>query len=423
MEKGMHAILDELTDMTIHVAGKERLAHIAYAVCYDQALAKALGEIFDIIGEYGQLEIRSSRGREVEREYIEGMYWSNGALSREMLTDSQKLRAELEEAAILISDLDIEQPGDLVPLFEQVLQAGIHALLIVARKISPAAIGFLLVNSRDPEKLRVVAVKTPGATLPDQGAALQDLAILTGGRPVLNLTQESATQIKVSDLGRARKAWADRFYFGISGGKGDQRTLRKHIADLRTAFERTQDMEVRRKIQERLGKLMGGAATLWVSGMTKTEVEARKELAERTSSALRGAIREGVVPGGGVSLLACQPVLQALIDAHATSDCPEADERAAYRILLRALAEPIRTIIANAGYDPSEVLAEIKLAGPGHGFDANAQQVVDVIDAGILDVAAVQKAIVHSAVASAALALTTDVLIHRKKPPEALETA
>jgi chaperonin GroEL len=417
LEKGMRALLDELTGMTTPVEGKEKLTQIANSVCTDPPLAKMLGEIFDIVGEYGRLEIRSGRSREIEREYVEGMYWNKGVVSREMLADRVKFRTELENPAILISDLSIEDPRQLLPLLERLIQAEIRSLLIVAHTISPAVIGFLLANSK-PEKLQLVAVKTPGATLPDQTAALQDLAVLTGGRPVIKATKESLAGITVQDLGRARKAWADRFYFGINGGKGDPRALRMHISDLRAAFERTQDTQVREKIQERLGKLMGGAATLWVGGITKSDIDARKELAERTSSALRGAIREGVVPGGGVALLACRPALEELLKAST-----ELEERAAYRTLLRAMEEPMRTIIANTGYDASEVMAEVRLAGPGHGFDATAQQIVDVVNAGILDVASVQKAAVHGAISSAALALTTDVLIHRKKPPEALDTA
>jgi chaperonin GroEL len=417
LEKGMRALLDELTGMTTPVEGKEKLTQIANSVCADPPLAKMLGEIFDIVGEYGRLEIRSGRSREIEREYVEGMYWNKGVVSREMLADRVKFRTELENPAILISDLSIEDPHQLLPLLERLIQAEIRSLLIVATTISPAVIGFLLANSK-PEKLQLVAVKTPGATLPDQTAALQDLAVLTGGRPVIKATKESLAGITVQDLGRARKAWADRFYFGINGGKGDPRALRMHIADLRAAFERTQDTQVREKIQERLGKLMGGAATLWVGGITKSDIDARKELAERTSSALRGAIREGVIPGGGVALLACRPALEELLKAST-----ELEERAAYRTLLRAMEEPMRTIIANTGYDASEVMAEVRLAGPGHGFDATAQQIVDVVNVGILDVASVQKAAVHGAISSAALALTTDVLIHRKNPPEALDTA
>jgi chaperonin GroEL len=194
--------------------------------------------------------------------------------------------------------------------------------------------------------------------------------------------------------------------------------LRQHIVNLRAAFKRADDPEVRKKLQERIGKLMGGSAVLWVGGATELEINTRKEQAQRASDALRGAITDGVVPGGGVSLLACRAALQEMLD-----QSTDPDERAAYGILIKALEEPIRTILTNAGYDASEVMAEMKRADVGYGFDVRSGQIVDMAKAGIFDAASVQKAAVHSAIASAALALTIDVLIHRKTPKESLTTA
>jgi chaperonin GroEL len=165
-------------------------------------------------------------------------------------------------------------------------------------------------------------------------------------------------------------------------------------------------------LRQRIGKLMGGSAILQVGGITEREITSRKEMAERTAEALRGAVRDGVLPGAGASLLACRPALQRRLD-----QSTDPDERAAGRVLLRALEEPARAIITNAGYDASEVLAEIKSAPPGHGFDARCGQVVNLADAGILDPAAVSKAVVVHAIVSAGQALTVEVLVHRKDPP------
>ena len=418
LEKGMGGVLNELTGMAMHQEGKEKLAWIAETICHDPPLAKMLGEIFDIIGEYGQLEIRSGRSRELEREYVEGMYWKGGVLSRQMITDHTRLRTEMENAAILISDLEIEDPRQLVPMIEAAMQAEIRSLLIIAGQLSDSAISLLLTASRDPAKFQAIAVKSPGMTTGDRAASLGDLAVLTGGHLLARAAGYTLSGVKTQDLGRARRVWADRTYFGIIGGKGNPRALRKHIVSLRAAFRRADDPDVRRKLRERIGKLMGGSAALWVGGATELEINTRKELAQRTSDALRGAITDGVLPGGGVSLLACRPALQGMLD-----QSTDPDERAAYHILIKALEEPIRTILTNAGYDASEVMAEIKQAGSGFGFDARSGRVVDVAQAGIFDVASVQKAAVHSAVASAALALTIDVLIHRKTPKESLTTA
>jgi chaperonin GroEL len=346
------------------------------------------------------------------------MYWKGGVLSRQMITDHTSLRAEMENAAILISDLEIEDPRQLIPVIEAARQAEIRSLLIIVGKLSDSAISLLLAASRDPAKFKAIAVKSPGLTAGDRAASLEDLAVLTGGHLLARAAGYTLSGVKIQDLGRARRVWADRTHFGIIGGKGNPRALRKHIVSLRAAFRQADDPDVRRKLRERIGKLMGGSATLRVGGATELEINARKELAQRTSDALRGAITDGVVPGGGVSLLACRPALQEMLDRST-----DPDERAAYRILIRALEEPIRTILTNAGYDASEVMAEVKRADAGYGFDVRSGQIVDMAKAGIFDAASVQKAAVHSAVASAALALTIDVLIHRKTPKESLTTA
>lgn len=412
LEKGMKVILDCLTNMTVHLTGKEKLAQIAETICHDPPLARLLGEIFDIIGEYGRLEIRPGRSRELEREYVEGMYWEWGLVSREMLTDHDHLRTEMENAAILISDLEIEDPRQLFPPLELSIKAGIPSLLIVASKLSDGAIAFLLAN-KNPEKFQAIAVKTPGWDKYEQAEALEDLAVLTGGRPFTKVAGDTFNKIKLQDFGRARRAWADLRNFGVVGGKGDPRALRQHIATLRTAFKDTEDTVLREKLLKRIGKLLGGSATLWIGGATELEITTRQELAKRTAAAMREAMMEGVVPGGGVSLLACRPALRQMLN-----QSTDPDERAAYHILTKVVEEPFRAIVSNAGYDASEVMAEIKLAGPGHGFDAISGKVVDVAQAGIYDVAIVQKSAVYAAISSAAQALTIDVLVHRKEQPK-----
>jgi chaperonin GroEL len=333
-----------------------------------------------------------------------------------MITDYTLFRTQLENAAILISDLEIDDPRQLLPVIGMAMQAEIRALLIIASRLSDHAVALLLAN-RHPEKFQAIAVKTPGFGLTDQAAALEDLAVLTGGRAFTRFAGYSLQEVTLEDLGHARRVWADRSNFGIIGGKGDPRGLRQYIANLRSAFSSTEDREARKKLQQRIGKLIGGSATLRIGGVTELELTARKELAERTAEALRGAIMEGVLPGGGASLLACRPALERMMDQSS-----DPDERAAFRILIRALEEPLRTIVTNVGFDDREIMAEIKRAGPGCGFDVVSEQTVDMAQAGIFDVATVLKSAVHSAIAGAALALTTDVLVHHKKPEEAFHT-
>ena len=269
-----------------------------------------------------------------------------------------------------------------------------------------------MLANRKPEKFQVAAVTTPGWGKEEQAWALEDLTVLTGGCPFFKEAGHTFNRIKLEDLGQARRAWADQHNFGIVGGRGNPRRLRQHIAALRRAFGASDEPVLRGKLLQRIGKLLGGSATLWVGGPTELELEARKESAERTAAAMRGAMIEGILPGGGVALLACRPTLQRRL-----AESCDSDERAAYHILIRTMEAPLRAIVTNAGYDASEAMSEIKLAGPGHGFDVTSGQVVDVTQAGICDAAVVLKSAVYAALSSAALALTLDVLVHRAHQP------
>ena len=411
LEQGTREILAELNTLTIHLEGEEALAQIAEAICHDPPLAELIGEIFDIIGEYGRLEVIAGHGRGLEREYVEGLYWPSGLIAREMITDFEKLRTPLKETAILLTNLDIEDANQLVPVIEATKQAGLSALLILANKLSNEATALLLANTK-PDEFQAIAIKTPGTGGTKQTAALQDLVRLTGGTIFLKgVGDVDFDKIKVSDLGQVRKAWADQKNFGVVGGKGDPRALRKHIAALRAAYKRANDQEERHTLQQRIGKLISGSAVLSIGGSTNAEIKARKESAERTCDTVRGAMINGVLPGGGVGLLACRTKLRRRLEQAQNSD-----ERAAYTILLRAVEEPIRALAANAGHEPSEVLAKINRGGLECGFDVRSGQVVNIRQAGIFDSAKAQKTAVQSAIASAALALTTEVLVQHKNP-------
>lgn len=418
LQEGMRVILDHLTESALPVTGKEKLAQVAETICHDPPLSKLLGEIFDIIGEFGRLEVRPGRGRELRREYVEGMYWDEGLLSRRLATDKDRLRAEFEDAAILISDFKIDDPRQLYPALEVALRADVGSLMIVSRELSDRAIAFLLTN-RDPDRFQTAAVKAPGWDPESRATALEDLAVLTGGRVFTRTAGQTFDTIESDDFGHARRIWADMEQFGIVGGKGDPHALREHIATLRRSFSRTEKPAERERLRERIGKLMGGSATLWVGGATELEVERRVELAKRTAAAMRGAIAQGVVPGGGTALLACRPALKRRLET-----CTEADARAAYRVLLRAVEEPFRAIVSNAGYEPSPAMARIGLNGSADrdGFDVVSGGVVDMTEAGIYDPVVTLKTAVYAAASTAAQALTVDVLIHRPGQPKRAPT-
>jgi len=411
LEAAQAEIEAELDKQITHLEGKEALARLAQTICYDPPLAKMLGEIFDIIGEYGQLEIRPGRGRELEREYGEGMYWDGGVVSRAMFPAPVQRRVQMENAFILCTDLEVREAQDLAPVLEMAVRAGCENLLLVAATLSEQALALLLTNR---QKIKVVAVKAPALDVITRSEALEDLALLTGGRAFFQAAGDTLSSVSPADLGQSRRVWADMDNFGMVGGKGDPRRLRRHIAQLRAAIAGVDDPQTRKRLQIRIGKLLGGSAVLWVGANTPLDLEARKALAERSAEAMRGAIRSGVVPGGGAALLACRPILQSKKRA-----AEDVAERMAYHILLAAVEAPIRALLENAGFKPDDVLAR---TNGRLGFDVLQRQVVDMTQAGLYDAASVVKAALFSAIRGAALALTVDVLVHQSKPPAVYHT-
>ncbi len=415
LDRSLPLILDQLNAMQIPVRGKRSLAGMAASLCYDEPIAQLLGEVFDTIGEYGQLDIREGNSLKLEREYVEGSYWDGGLLARDMITDKTRLKTVLENPAVLITDLVVNDPAELETVVAAALAAGATSLLFVATQLAEAVMNMARQPLRGPRQLQIVTVKTPGPTLDDQIGALEDLAVLTGGQPVRSALGQTLAGVRPESLGWTRVGWADPFYFGIVGGRGNARTLRQHIAQLRVTLQHATDKTTRAVLQKRLGKLIGGSATVSIGGATLSVIKARKELAERTVAALRGALIEGAMPGGGAALMACRPILRERL-----RQSTDPDERAAYRILIEALAEPMRTIIANAGGDSGPIIAAAERAGPCWGFDAVSGRVVNMVDAGILDVATVLKAALSGATTTASLGLTVDVLVHHRKPKTVL---
>ncbi|MDA1330772.1 MAG: hypothetical protein O3B43_06895 [Chloroflexi bacterium] len=417
LEAAIPLILAELDQMTQHLSGKKRLAGLAMTISHDPVLSHYLGEIFDIIGDFGRLEIRTGRGRELKREYVEGLWWDNGVLSREMIVDKIQMKTTFEDSYIFISDLAVEDPNDLVPLLNMCVQNGIKTLMLIVASLSDRAMGLLL-SKQNQALVQVMAVRSPAVAMDVRIDSLQDIAVLTGGTVLSKAAGYTLHGVKLEHLGRARRIWGGANGFGLIGGRGDARTVRAHVSALRKSYNAAKDNEGRKKILTRFGKLMGGSATLWIGANSPLEVEALKELAERTSEAMRGAIREGVVPGGGVALLDCRRVLRKAIEGEF-----DLEKVAAYRILIKALEAPFRTILQNAGFDLDDIVPLVNQAGAGYGYDVINRKVVNMADAEIFDAASVVRAGLHAALSGAGLALSTDVIIHRKNPPGSTGTS
>ncbi len=415
LEQGMRVVIKELEDMARPLEGEQMIAQLAELVCHDEALAQVLGEVFDVIGAWGQFEIRAGHGRGIEREYYAGPFFKSGVLSEHFVTNRVNARVEINEAAVLLTDLELSEPSQIVPCLKQIYESGQKGLLLFARSVSDSVTSVLLSINKQLAPFTIVAVKAPDA-LHGLSDFIQDLEVLLGGRAFLRAGGESLDSFTLDDLGMARKAWADRTYTGFNGGKGAAADIIAHVETLKTVYANADKAEDREKLLERIHLFMGGAAVVWVGGFTENDIKARKTLSERSASLIRKALMSGILPGGGVSLLACRPALDRLADS-----AEDLDERSAYRILSRTLEEPLRSILMNGGHTPGPILHDIMAAGPGSGFDLRSEQIVDMIEAGIIDSAEVMTSAVHEAIASAALALTVDVLVHHRKPETAYE--
>ena len=390
--------------------GEAELQALAFSVCYDEEMTSVLGEVIHTIGQYGQVDIRAGHGRGLDYNYVEGSYWRGGVQSKEMLRGFQRGVVEMHDAAILVTDMDIDEPRDLAPLMSLALRCGIKNLLLVVASITETALSVVL-DDRLKDKIRTIVVKIDEFHPGELSVLQEDIALLTGARPVLQQAGESLDHVREGDFGRARWVWADDKNFGFASGKCDPQKLREAVRSLRKSYASAEDDDDRARLLGRLGRLNGGLATVYVGGIAEDEIRGRKELAERTVRALRRATSDGVIPGGGTALLRCRDQLLAEAEAQ-----DELESRAARLIVAMAAEAPIRQLLANAGYDPSEVLARLGLDGGASGFDVMADAIVDVAEAGILDVAQVQLEALHRAVSSAALALTIDVLVLHREP-------
>ena len=415
LEQGSDMIVNALDNLTQPIAGAQALTGVAQTVCHDQILAETLANLIGIVGEEGWLEIRAGRGRGIEHQLIAGSYWPGALVSKAMISDSSRSRTVFEDAAILITDLAIEAPQELVPVIQAAVNAQVRYLVVMCGKISESAQA-ILVQSRKSDKLQIIAVKTPGIRADVQMTSMVDMAALTGGKMLVRAAGDTLASVTPQHFGHARRIWANEEYTGLVHPQGDPKEIRRHINTLRVAHKNAANDEERRRLQERIGKLLGGAADIDVGGLTETEMETRKELAKRAVRTLRGAAREGILPGGGTALLACRPALDELL-----ADRDSLDARAAHRILTAALEAPFRTLMSNSGYSEGKILGEVEQAGRGAGFDILSGRICEMIPNGIVDVAAVQKQAVLRAIRGAALALTIDILVHRRNPPMVTE--
>ena len=406
IEAAVAAAVEALKNNAIPVANKEAIAQVAAVSSRSEKVGEYISEAMEKVGKDGVITIEESRGMETELEVVEGMQFDRGYLSQYMVTDSEKMVADLENPYILITDKKISNIQEILPLLESILQSN-RPLLIIADDVDGEALPTLVLN-KIRGTFNVVAVKAPGFG-DRRKAMLEDIAILTGGTVItedLGLELKDAT---IEALGQAARVTVDKDSTVIVEGAGNPEAISHRVAVIKSQIETTTSEFDREKLQERLAKLSGGVAVIKVGAATETELKEMKLRIEDALNATRAAVEEGIVAGGGTALANVIPAVAAL---ELTGD--EATGRS---IVLRALEEPVRQIAHNAGFEGSIVIDRLKNAELGTGFNAATGEWVNMIEEGIIDPVKVSRSALQNAASVASLILTTEAVVANKPEP------
>ena len=408
IEAAVAAAVEALKNNAIPVANKEAIAQVAAVSSRSEKVGEYISEAMERVGKDGVITIEESRGMETELEVVEGMQFDRGYLSQYMVTDSEKMVADLENPYILITDKKISNIQEILPLLESILQSN-RPLLIIADDVDGEALPTLVLN-KIRGTFNVVAVKAPGFG-DRRKAMLEDIAILTGGTVItedLGLELKDAT---IEALGQAARVTVDKDSTVIVEGAGNPEAISHRVAVIKSQIETTTSEFDREKLQERLAKLSGGVAVIKVGAATETELKEMKLRIEDALNATRAAVEEGIVAGGGTALV---NVIPAVADLELTGD-----EATGRNIVLRALEEPVRQIAHNAGFEGSIVIDRLKNAELGTGFNAATGEWVNMIDQGIIDPVKVSRSALQNAASVASLILTTEAVVANKPEPAA----
>jgi chaperonin GroEL len=402
IDSAVDAVVRELKTLSKSTKDKKEIAQVAtIAANNDKTIGDLIAEAMEKVGKDGVITVEESKSAETVLDVVEGMRFDRGYLSPYFVTDAERMECVLEDAQILIHEKKISVMKDLLPLLEQVARSG-KPLLIIAEEVEGEALATLVVN-----KLRGTlagcAVKAPGFG-DRRKAMLEDIAVLTGGKAITEDLGIKLENIKLDDLGKAKKIVVDKDNTTIVEGAGKQAAIEGRIKQIRTQIDETTSDYDREKLQERLAKLAGGVAVVKVGAATETAMKEKKARVEDSLNATRAAVEEGIVPGGGVALLRAAKGLDGLK--------LEGDDEVGAEIVRRALEQPIREIVENAGLEGSVVVAKVKSdPTPTRGFDAETMQYVDMLQAGIIDPTKVERVALQNAASVASLLLTTEALI------------
>jgi chaperonin GroEL len=411
--KGVDAIVEDLKKLSKKVSDRTEIAQVAtVSANWDKTIGEIIADAMDKVGKDGTITVEEAKSIETTLEVVEGMQFDKGYLSPYFVTNAEAMEAVLENAYILIHEKKISSLKDLLPLLEKVAKAG-RPLLIIAEDVEGEALATLVVNKLRGT-LQVCAVKAPGFG-DRRKAMLEDIAVLTGGRCITEDLGIKLENIKLEDLGKAKRITVDKENTTIVEGEGKQNDIQGRVAQIRRQIEETTSDYDREKLQERLAKLAGGVAVINVGAATETEMKEKKARVEDALHATRAAVEEGIVAGGGVALLRAQKALDNVKDL-------EGDEKVGVAIVRRAIEEPTRQLADNAGREGALVVEEVKKRKGNEGYDVANDEYTDLVKAGIVDPTKVTRSALQNAASIAGLLLTTEALVteipeKEKTPP------
>ncbi|HID94286.1 MAG TPA: chaperonin GroEL [bacterium (Candidatus Stahlbacteria)] len=412
IEKAVEKVVEELKKLSKPTKEKKEIAQVGtISSNNDEKIGNTIAEAMEKVGKDGVITVEEGKGMELELQKVEGMQFDRGYISPYFITDAEKMESVLEDPHILIHDKKISAMKDFLPILEKIAQTG-KPLLVIAEDVEGEALATLVVN-KIRGTLNCCAVKAPGYG-DRRKAMLEDIAVLTGGKVISEEKGMKLENAQVTDLGRAKRVRVDKDNTTIVEGQGSKSDIQARMSQIKIQIDETKSDYDREKLQERLARLAGGVAVINVGAATEPEMKERKARTEDALHATRAAVEEGIVPGGGVAYLRCLPALDELK--------VEGDEKIGVTIIKKALEEPIRRLVENAGYEPSVIVDKVKNASTNMGFDVNTEKITDMIKAGIIDPTKVTRIALQNAASIASLLLTTETMVSEKPEKEKEKT-
>ena len=422
IELGLEKAYEELKRLAKPMTEPEQIEALAIAAAGgDKEIGRYVAEMLEIIGTDGVIIVEDHAGIRSDREYVEGLQWDSGYVSGYFCTDLDRMEAVVENPVILSTDVNVETVDQILPIMEQIMEnkdrLGIGGFVLIANEISGPALALLVANT-EKKSLPCLGIKAPGAG-DRRVRILEDVAVLTGWRMIAEDAGDKTEEARFEDLGRAKRVWANRDFFSVVGGQGDQAAIRQRVNEIKKLLPDADSDYERDKMRERLGKLQGGIGILKVGAPSERERETKKQRGEEAVAAARAAAEEGVVPGGGAAYIACLPALEELAKT-LDGGGPDGDIALGVRVLMKAMQAPTEWIVRNASGNYKAILAKLRQSPPGYGYDAVEQEIIDMTEAGILDPVKVVRTALETGASAGIMALTTEALVLTAKRDPAI---